>query len=72
MQDGQRMKLWARMAAVIGVLLLLVSMYRAPAAGFDLAINERGLAFELKSGFLSIAFEIGRQCSESNSFGRIL
>lgn len=72
MRDGKQMKISVRLVVVIGALLLLVaSIYRAPPSGFDLAINERGLAFELKSGFLSIAFEIGQQCSKSDSCGRL-
>lgn len=72
MQDGHSMKRWARTVVILAAALVAISQFRAPATGLDLAITERGLAFELKSGFINIAFDIGRMCPISNSAGRLV
>lgn len=72
MQDGNRVRMWARTVMVLAAVLLAATQFRAGTTGFDLAINERGLQFELKSAFIRLAFDIGQQRPISNSVGRLV
>jgi hypothetical protein len=71
MQDGNRLKTWARAVVLLAIVLLAVSQFRVERAGLDLAVTERGLTFRLTSAFIRIAFDIGQECSKSNSCGRV-
>lgn len=71
MQDGHRLRSRARTVVLLAVVLLAVSQFRVERAGLNLAVTERGLSFELKSAFISIAFVFGQECSKSNSCGRV-
>lgn len=72
MQAGNRVKMWARTVLVLAAVLLAVAQFRGSSTGFDLAINERGLQFELKSAFIRLAFDIGQQRPIPNSVGRLV
>lgn len=70
MQDGSGLKIWARTVMLFAVVLLAATLFRPQPVGFDLAVNERGLSFELKAAFINIAFDIGQDRPISNSLGR--
>ncbi len=71
MQDGNRLRSWARTVVLLAVVLLAVSQFRVERTGVNLAVTERGLTFKLTSAFIRIAFDIGQECSKSNSCGRV-
>lgn len=72
MDMGPKLKNWARTVLLLGAALLAFSLWRVPAMGLDLAVSEGGLAFELKGGFITIAFDIGQVCPDSNSLRRLV
>ena len=70
MKNRPGLRIWARTVVILAAVLLAASLFRVQPAGLDLAVTERGLSFELKSAFIKIAFDIGQECSKSNSCGR--
>ena len=71
MQDGSGLRIWARTVVLLAAVLLAASVFRPQATGLDLAVSERGLSFEFRAVFIKIAFDIGQECSKSNSLGRL-
>ena len=71
MMDGSKLKLWARTVMALAAVLLAASLFRPQTAGMNLAVDQRGLSFQFRVALLSIAFDIGQECSKADSCGRL-
>ena len=69
MSGEPKIRNWARTVVILAAALLALTHFRAPSPGVNLALGERGMSFSLTAAFVSVAFEIGHSCSESNSCG---
>ena len=69
MSGEPKIRNWGRMVVILAIALLAMTHFRAPGAGMNLAIGERGVSFSMSAAFVSLAFEFGHKCSDSNSCG---
>lgn len=54
------------MVLIAAALLALVAFGAGP-VGLRLAVDGKGMSFQMKAAFVKIAFEIGQACSETDS-----
>ena len=72
MPGGSDMKMWARTVMVLAGALLAATMLQMGPGRLALATSKSGVSFELKAAFVTIAFDIGQECSKMNNCGRLV
>ena len=72
MMDDVKMKNWARMVVVLAGALLATTLANPGPSGLAFSSSKAGTSLHLKAAFVTVAFEIGQECSKMNSCGRLV
>ena len=72
MPGETNMKMWARTVMMLAGALLAASMLHTGPAGLALSTSKGGVGFELKTAVVTVAFDIGQECSKMNNCGRLV
>jgi hypothetical protein len=71
MPEGNDMKLWVRTVMMLAGVLLAVSFVQAGPAALALSTGKAGTSLHFSAAFVTIAFDIGQECSKTNSEGAL-
>jgi hypothetical protein len=52
---------------LIAACVLALVAFRPASMGLRLAVDQRGLSFQMKAMFVKIAFDIGQKCSKADT-----